>query len=191
MMENSPFCSTFFSSYPAGNAVNVSDYRSQKYPLMLKPPHITPRGVSSLFLSLSQARMGNLRKLCRSHMEQEPRAELKSPCHSHTSTFPSFWSVPQKSALLPAELPVQGHRRLQAGTAAHYPSTSSHKDPNMPPSLPPPSPHLGHPALLQPQVPPGGDSPGLALPGDSSMSPPELFMPTELIPRCCQGRTKP
>lgn len=146
MMENSPFCSTFSSSYPAGNAVNVSDYRPQKYPLMLKPPHITPRGVSSLFLSLSQARMGNLRKLCRSHMEQEPRAELKSPCHSHTSTFLSFWSVPQKSALLPAELPVQGHRRLQAGTAAHYPSTSSHKDPDMPPSLPPsPQPTPGPP----------------------------------------------
>lgn len=90
MMENSPFCNTFFSSYPAENAVNISGYRPQKYPLMLKPPHITPPGVSSLFPSLSQARMGNLRKLCRSHMEQEPRAEPKTPCHSHTSTFLSF-----------------------------------------------------------------------------------------------------
>lgn len=114
---------------------------------MLKPPHITPRGVSSLFLSLSQARMGNLRKLCRSHMEQEPRAELKSPL-LHIAEFFGVCLTTLPCCLLSSldtGAIVPSHGRLEAGTAAHYPSTSSTQGPRHTTIPPCPQPTPGPP----------------------------------------------
>lgn len=163
-MENSPFSNTFPSSCPAENAVNVGAYRPQKYPLMLRPPHLRPLGVSSLLPSLSQARLGNLRRLCRSHTEQEPRAEPKphaTPTPPHSQVF---WSMPQNAPLLPAQLCVQGHEshraQLREAPGRNSSSLPTHVIPCHQPSLTPTH-TWASPALLQPQVPPGGERPGL------------------------------
>lgn len=127
------------------------------------------------------------------------QSRAQTPCPFHTSTFPSFLehaskrSPPPSSALCSdTRAIVHSCGRLEAEIAAHYPGTSPHtRTPTRHRPLLTPTHTWASPALLQPQVPPGGDSSGLALPGDIWMSPPELFMPAELIPRCCQGRTKP
>lgn len=132
-MEISPFCNTFSSSCATENAVNVGVYRSQKFPLMLRPPHIRPPGVSSLLPSFSQAKLGNLRKLCRSHTEQEARAESKphaTPIPPHSKFFgaclKTFPSSRLSSLCRDTRAIVHSCGRLEAEIAAHCPHTSSH-----------------------------------------------------------------